>query len=103
MRSYCFSALYVALMLSALGSAVAAADRQCPMVGGVPLCPNPPPPTPVSKAQEEARHAAILRQEIALLKPLASGKTPENCRTVVASARKEGRLDIAEQVEASCR
>lgn len=91
------------LLLTASVGRAALSDHDCRMIGPVMHCFNPPPPTPTSKAEIDARQRETIRDELEITKPFATGMTPENCRAVIASARARGRLDLAQISEHSCR
>lgn len=90
------------LLLTVSAGGAVQADRDCRMIGPVMHCFNPPPPTPLSKAEIDARRQETIRDELEIMRPFAMGMTPENCRAVTALARAKGRMDLAQISEKSC-
>lgn len=94
-------ALLVALSAALIGSS-AAAQSDCRPIGNYLHCFNPPPPQPLTEAQEAALIDAVIQQEREIFAPLAGGVSVSGCSSATASAQAENRFDLVKLIQAQC-
>ena len=90
------------LLMLALPSTALAANNYCVTVAGHRMCSDPPPATPMTHAQLQALIDQTIKEEVAILQPLAGGTSSSLCSQAVSAAQASGRHDLVPELRRRC-